>query len=209
MPGALILALLAPAFAGGEVDAATAAEVVRLENTMNTLAQKSSWEGVERMYEKLTRLEVPLSTHIHYTAALSAQSQGQIDVAWERLERAVRDEAAVKREKKGKVDYRKTLPTEVSEEDPDLGVAKGALDALRSRYGRVNIVVDGRRLAVLIRLGAKPFSTTEREAIATAQTQLSQKFVFSGPLPVGKYMVDGEMFVVAPGESLEVEVLPR
>ena len=87
--------------------------------------------------------------------------------------------------------------------------AKSALDDLRSRYGRVDIVVDGKRLAVLIRMGAKPFSKTEREAIAAAQTQLSQRFVYAGPLPIGKYMVDGQMFEVGPGETVQVEVLPR
>lgn len=192
-----------------EVDKATAAEVVRLQTSLDTLAQKSSWDGVERMYRKLLELQVPLTPHIHYTASMSSQARGEVDAAWARLERALREPAALEAEPDGKIDLRKCVPDTLDEADPEVVAARGALEALRSRYGRVSIVVDAKRLPILIRMGAKPFSSTEREAITSAQSHLSQRFVFEGPLPVGKYMVDGQMFEVEPAGKVTVEVLPR
>lgn len=215
MPGALIALLLAgvatPAHAGPEQELTAAqreklGEVRRLTVDLDRLAQKLSWDGVERVYAKLVALQVPLTTHIHYTAALSAQANGDVATSWRRLERALREIPAVKEKPSGGIDYRKTLPERVQEFDGDGAAARGALDRLKSAYGTVDIQVDAKRLPALIRLGAKPFTQTEREAIKAAQSAVSADFAYEGPLPVGRYMVDGQMFEVTNTEPVEVKV---
>lgn len=201
----------APAFAG-KPEVPTEAKVLaaerhRLETDLDKLAQKLSWDGVERTYAKMLALQVPLDTHVHYTAALSAESRGDVNLAWLRLERALRDLPALKEKPLANgVDPKKTLPEQVVEIEGDGLAARDALDRLKSMYGRAVIAVSPNRLPALVRLGSKPFTLTEREAIKQAQSALSVGFAFEGLLPNGRYMVDGEMFEVTTEAPVTVNV---
>ncbi len=186
------------------------AERYRLQLEMDKLAKKTHWTGVERAYGKMLTLQVPLSTHTHYTAALAAEARGDMRESWRRLERALREEAVVDMvEPDSDFSIKKTLP-EVVDTDSESGQsARAAYEQLRTRYGRVGITVHRTRLPALVRVGTKPFSKTEREAIERGQKALSAKFEYEGLLPIGRYMVDGEFFEVTPGEVSEVKVEKR
>ena len=183
------------------------AERFRLEEAMNRLAKRTSWSGVERIYTQMLALEVPLSTHTHYTAALAAEANGDIILSWKRLERALREPVAiVAPDPEGGPAISKSLPDEVDISSESAVAARAAYVQLLQRYGRVAVKVERGRLPALVRLGAKPFSKTEREAISRAQAGLAAGFVYEGLLPIGRYMVDGEMFEIKAGELSELEV---
>jgi hypothetical protein len=204
----LIMGLLAgPAHA---TDQAAAAERYRLETELGRHAGAARWSGVERTYKKLLALQVPLSTHAHYTAALCAESRGDILETWLRLERALRHEnaLAVPVDEAG-FSVARTVPETVDRSDEVTQKAMSTYTSLGERYGRVSITVGKGRLPALVRLGAKPFGSTERGAITTGQETLAKEKRFVGMLPAGKYMVDGEMFDVAPGELVILKVGER
>ncbi|MEZ4318976.1 MAG: hypothetical protein R3F61_15790 [Myxococcota bacterium] len=186
------------------------AELYRLEQEMDRLAKRTHWVGVERTYAQMLELQTPLTTHTHYTAALAAEARGDMRESWIRLERALREESAVKMvEPDTGFSIKKTLPLKVDTDSESGQSARAAYEQLRTRYGRVGITVHKTRLPALVRVGEKPFSKTEREAIERGQKSLSVSFHYEGLLPVGRYMVDGEFFEVAPGEIHEVKVEKR
>jgi len=186
------------------------AELYRLREEMDGLAKRTQWAGVERAYARMLQLQVPLTTHSHYTAALAAEARGDMRESWVRLVRALREQASPEMVgPDGGVFIENTLP-EVVDVDSESGqAARAAYDQLRTRYGRVQITVHKTRLPALIRVGAKPFSKTERGAIERGQRSLSARFEYAGLLPVGRYMVDGEFFEVQAGEVYEVKVSKR
>lgn len=183
------------------------AERYRLEMELDRHARALRWKGVERTYEKLLGLQVPVSTHAHYTAALSSESQGDVTETWTRLERAIRHENALGVQPDGDgFTPSASVPVEVDLTEPQTKRAFEHYDGLTQRYGRVSIVVGKGRIAVLVRMGAKPFGSVERKAITSGQKALAQEHRYVGLLPVGKYMVDGEIFDVVPGELVVVRV---
>jgi hypothetical protein len=208
-------AVTAPAQAGRRdavelTDEEKEAERYRLQLEMDKLAKKTHWSGVERSYAKMLTLQIPLTTHTHYTAALAAEARGDMRESWRRLERALREEAVVEMvEPVSDFSIKKTLPEVVDTESESGQAARAAYEQLRTRYGRVGITVHRTRLPALVRVGSKPFSKTEREAIERGQKALSADFEYEGLLPVGRYMVDGEFFEVTPGETSEVSVDKR
>lgn len=218
---AFLMVLSAPAGAGGEVvvDAEAApppvarseadAERYRLEQELDRLAQRSTWPGVERVYGALLMLQVPLGTHVHFVAAQAAEARGDMLESWVRLERALREKGALDQPVTEGFSVLKTLPESVDESVDPGAAARLAFDALRSRYGRVEIVVEKGRVPALIRTSEKPFSATEREAIQRGQKLLVDDLRYAGLLPVGRYMIDGEFFEVKAGESHAVTVARR
>ncbi|MCB9676159.1 MAG: hypothetical protein H6737_13645 [Alphaproteobacteria bacterium] len=184
-----------------------AAERYRLEQEMDKLAKKTQWTGVERTYAQMLELQTPLTTHTHYTAALAAEARGDMRESWIRLERALREQSVVEMvEPDVGFSIKKTLPEVVDTESESGQAARAAYEQLRTRYGRVGITVHKTRLPALALVSAKPFSKTEREAIERAQKALSVKYEYEGLLPLGRYMIDGEFFEVAPGEIQKVRV---
>lgn len=196
-----------PAQAGGQE---SAAERYRLETEMDRHAGAARWAGVERSYAKLLQLQIPLATQTHYTAALSAESRGDVLETWLRLERALRHKNAleVPVDDEG-FSLASTVPAEVDRASEVVQKAMATYTSLGERYGRVSITVEKGRIPALVRLGAKPFGSTERGAIATGQETLAKEERFVGMLPIGKYMVDGEMFEIQSGELRVVTVAQR
>ncbi len=209
--GRITLALLllggpSVAYGGSRVEA----ERYRLETELDRHASANRWKAVERDYVRLLQLQVPLSTRTHYTAALAAESQGDILATWQRLERAIRHENALDAPPlEDGTAIAPTLPASIDRTDPITRAALKTYNSLLDRYGRVSISVKEGRIPALVRLGAKPFGSTEREAIRHGQRALASASRFVGLLPVGRYMVDGESFEVKPGELTIVQVEPR
>lgn len=182
------------------------AERYRIEQEMDRFAQRSTWPGVERAYAALIELQTPLSTHVHFSAAQAAEARGDMLESWVRLERALREKGALEQPAAVGISVLKTLPESVDESVDPGAAARAAFEALRSRYGRVEITVEKGRLPALVRVGEKPFSATEREAITRGQTMLSDHMRYVGLLPLGRYMVDGEFFEVKAGELQSLTV---
>lgn len=186
-----VLFLLLATLVAVPAHASAEAERYRLQQELQKLASRNAWNGVERTYADLVKLQLPLAPIDHLLASQAAQNRGETIAAMDRLALAVDacDEAS-------------------AAADPSWQEAKRGLDALRSRYGKVDISVVPPRLPALIRYDP-PFAVQEREAIARAREQLSQSRAYVGLLPVGKYMVDGLAFEVETGaELLRIRVVP-
>lgn len=204
----MALALGGPAFAG-KPDVDVGAERYRLELELDRHAGSTRWKGVERTYAKLAALQIPLTTRAHYTAAIAAENQGDVLSTWKRLERAIRHKNALQDEDDGDGEgfrWGATVPAEIDFSDDATQQAVTLYNSLTERYGRVTIQVGKGRLPALVRLGAKPFGATERGAIARGQEELASSQRFSGLLPIGSYMVDGERFAVVAGDLTVVRV---
>ena len=92
----ILLCTILSALAQG--DEARQAEHVRLSETMQKLASRNAWEGVERTYQELGALGIPLTDGDHYLAAQAAWSLGDVDAVRLRLEQtlALRDDQEIK-----------------------------------------------------------------------------------------------------------------
>lgn len=164
---------------------ASEAEHYRLGQELRRLAERNAWKGVERVYEQMVALG-ELKARDHLLAYQAARARGDVEVAWARLERALAAEG----------------------EPETLEAARSEREALGARFGRVTIEVVPPRLDVLVAYEA-PFATEEREALERARSTLLAAHRFEGLLPVGRYMVDGEVFEVHPhGEPLALRVAP-
>lgn len=181
---ALLLATLlgGPALAGDD----QIAERNRLREEMVDLAQRNAWKGVDRMYVKIVEDELGAEPGDHLMGAQASTNLGEILVAIDRLEAAVKIE----------------LPAEGADEDQVKahGQAKAKLDDIFKRYGRVEIKVGNTRLPGLVRFDL-PFGTEERETIQVAREKILEERTYKGLLPVGDYMIDGEKFQVAASQS--------
>lgn len=175
----LLLALAGPA-------TASEAEHYRLGQELRRLAERNAWKGVERVYEQMTALGEPLRARDHLLGYQAARARGDVEVAWARLERAL-----------------------AASGDPDtLEAVRAERESLGARFGRVAIEVVPPRLDVLVAYET-PFATEERQALERARSTLLAEHRFEGLLPVGRYMVDGEVFEVLPhGEPLALRVAP-
>jgi hypothetical protein len=186
----LLLPLFAlPAYGGGSNEA----ERYRLQSEMDRLARRNVWKGVERTYTELLALEIALSTGDHLLGAQASQSRGEMLQAMERFAAAV---------KAGQ-------PAESAEgsDNAPLAEAVRTLEFFTSRYGRVDIVVDKGRIAMLVRTDGMPFSAQERESIVYARDHVVKDKIFRGLLPIGNYMIDGEKFeITATDEWHEIRV---
>ena len=196
-----------PAYGGEDV----AAELYRLEAEMDRLARRNVWKGVERTYGELLALNVPLATGDHLLAAQASQSRGEMLQAMERFEAAVKaGEVKELADGAGSVDG--SDPADPADPVPDspLAEAKRTLEVFTSRYGRVDILIDKSRIAMLVRTDGMPFSAQERESIVYARDAVVNRKLFRGLLPVGNYMIDGEKFEVSANpEWHEIRINPQ
>lgn len=165
--------------------AASEAERYRLGQEMQRFAERQAWKGVERAYDQLLALG-GLTARDHLLAYQAARARGEVEVAWARLELALAAEG----------------------DDDARAMALHERESLTARFGRVSIEVVPPRLDVLVAYQA-PFAPEERRALDQARATLLAEHRFDGLLPVGRYMVDGEIFEVRPhGDPLALRIAP-
>jgi hypothetical protein len=175
------LVLVAPADALAQ-DAQALAEKQRLIEEMRKLAQRNAWGGVERNYELLVELKVPIEFDVHQLGAEAARTLGKTYQMYRRLERAV-------------------------ELDPQPELIE-TIKVMEKTYGRVRIEGNERWSVVLSRQ-AMPFAPDERKSIEYAMTVLAESGSFEGMLPGGDYVVGNKSFSVAPGTKWTEIVLEK
>ena len=172
---AVLLALMiaqAPAEEGSEPDAATMAEYYRLSDEMKKLSKRQIWEGVERHYESLEELHVPLDYDDYVAGAMAARHQGEVMVAYERLQEAAKLNGT----------------REVIE----------WLWSIDTAYGRVSLCtqpVAPSQLSVQV----MPLLPDQRAAIDAAVRKVEEVGCYDGMLPEGEYVFAEQSFSVTPG----------
>jgi hypothetical protein len=181
--------LVAPVWADDSVStAATAptqsqiAEQDRISDEMRQLSKRGVWSGVERKYEQLGRLGIPMQASDHLTAAYAARESGELNKVYERLKAAASVEGT-----KEIVDW---------------------LYDIDHNYGRVTLVADGQRSAKLS-VAEMPLDPNQRKAIQAAIDICDKKGRFVGLLPRGRYEFATQAFRVEPGVGVRVEVSPE
>jgi hypothetical protein len=167
----------------------SAAEVLRLYDEMKKLAAKNAWSGVARYYEQVEAMGpegFALATDaagLHTLAAEAARNAGDTRRYLTLLQRtltalagATGDEAAARREQ-----------------------IEQAMAGLESAYGTVRISPRSEKKkaqgTTLVR-EVMPFPVDERRSIEAAAAQLAASGSFSGMLPAGVYLLDGQTITV-------------
>lgn len=138
------------------------AEKLRLEEEMKKLAGKNAWTGVERNYEALEALKMPLSFDDYFLGAQAARYLGKTFEQYSRLEKAKKLDAK----------------PEITQE----------LEALDGSYVRVELQGYEKRL-VFVKPMVMPFAPDQRKSIEWASTVTSNTGSFRGMLPPGEYVV--------------------
>ncbi len=174
-------ALVVPSVAVAQ-DAQALAEKNRLVEEMKKLAQRNAWGGVERSYEQLTELRVPVEYDIHLLGAEAARSLGKTYSMYRRLERAV-------------------------ELDPQPEVLQ-TIKAMEKSYGRVKVLGNSRWKVELER-PSMPFAPDERKSIEYAKAILAEAGEFEGMLPAGDYLIGGKAFTVEAGTKWQEVTVER
>ena len=158
---------------------AAAAEGRRLAQDIRQLAAREAWVGVERKFQELVALGVPLTYEDWWRGAQAARSLGRVDEVYLRLQAA----AAL---------------------DP----TREALDwlyAIDSNYGHVSLRAEP-PLGVALRVAEMPFDPDARLAVEWAVAEVGRAAAFEGLLPRGSYDFAAHPFVVEPGVSVQIDV---
>lgn len=170
----LLGALSASAWAQSP-DEALRAEQGRLQSEIQRLAERETWDGVERLYLQLQSLEeqgLPMTYAEHILGAQSAQSRGDVTVLRTRLQRAI--------------------------DEWDTPFAVNWFETLETRYGQLSVTVSPRFKELLVlRAVEPPFEADARAAIEFAQTSLDEEQAFEGWLPSGEYTLGARRFTVS------------
>ena len=171
-----------PSFAG-----AAEAERYRLQTELENLARKNAWTGVNRVYQDLTALGLPLQLSDYMLGSQASIQLGDLLEGLKRLQLG--------------------LAAATPDDDPqsDYARAKDAANAILGRFGVVQILV-GDCVPVLI-LQPLPFAQDERDALNKAREQVRTSKSYTGLLPAGSYSVDTIRFDVVAGQSMaEIKV---
>ena len=152
-------------------------EAQRLQVELQRLTVRGAWKGVERTYLRMVALEVDLAPSTHVMGAQSARMSGQLAVCMDRLALAGQLEAVGDPEQQAQSD------------------AAQQLEHMRQRFGKVELKVGKGRLPALVRF-EMPFAPEERDLIVAARDEVRKQREYSGLLPVGVYMIDGDRFEV-------------
>lgn len=177
------------------------AEVQRLAEEMNHLAEKNAWTGVDRTYRQLETLgdgAFALARDpavLHFLGAQAARNLGDI------------------RRYKSLVQRAKTalLATGRPADDAQLQTLESELTAIDQAYGAVSIAPRSKRSANAKKGEAvgpelvpavMPFAGDQRVSIERARTQLLETGSFSGLLPAGDYTLGEESFTVIAGTNM-------
>lgn len=146
------------------------ARLVQLRETIEKLAAKNHWNGVERQWTELVALDLPIPVELWRIGAQAARLRGDTWNAYQRL-----------------VQVLKLTP-----DDPD---ALAQMREIRDHYGRVTV---WRVEATPIALTAAetPFHPDQRASITFAAETLAETGGFDGMLPRGTYTLGPHSLVV-------------
>lgn len=158
------------------------AEHARLSDEMERLSQRQIWEGVDKTFRKLLRLEVPLTEKDYLTAAFAARELGRVLQVRDRLKEAARIHGT-----REIVDW---------------------LWDIDNNYGRVELVSVPARSSTLAPK-VMPFDPNQRKAVEHAVRSVEDDGLFVGMLPKGEYTFSGQQFSVEAGIDVRIEVSPR
>lgn len=155
-------------------------ELLRIMDDLEGLAERQVWNGVDRNYTKLLELEdVSIPRDIHMTAAAAARALGDMNAAYERLERA----NAIERT-----------------EEVD-----SWLREIQETYAKVELVLEPAR-SVDLTAETMPFDPSQRQTVERAIESMKEDGYFLGLLPEGVYFLGGERFEVTAGVDTRVDL---
>lgn len=163
-------------------DPVSEAERVRLSQDIKQLAQREVWVGVERKFQELQALELPLGFDDLYRGACAARALGDVQAVYDRLKAAAAIEP-----RRDVVDW---------------------LYAIDHAYGKVTLIADPPK-RVTLSVAEVPFDPDERAAVLAAIDRVAREGGFSGLLPRGTYTFVDHEFRVEPGVSQHIEVNMR
>ncbi len=178
----LALAIFASFVLPTEAQAGTRdeAELARLIDDLESLAERQVWNGVERRYDQIMELEgVDVPREVHLTAAYAARALGQVYETYVRLERVTAIQS--------------------SEE------IEAWMRDIQEEYARVTLAVEPRR-AVELAIETRPFDPDQRQQVETAALAMATEGYFVGMLPEGVYFLGGERFEVIAGVDTTVDL---
>ena len=163
-------------------DPAVMAEYYRLHDEMQKLAKRQVWSGVNRYYEEMEALGVPLDYHDYVAGALAARHEGEVMVAYDRLQAAARIDGT----------------REVIE----------WLWSIDTAYGRVTLATQPLEPSTL-EVTQLPMLPDQRAAVEAAIRQVDETGAYDGMLPEGDYTFAGQLFTVTPGpKEVSIVVTP-
>ena len=180
---ALLLLAPAPAHAG---KAEQRAEIHRLLEEIDRLAEKNAWTGVERAYLKLVSLDRrgdKLDHDVHLLGATAAQSRGDSYAVYLRLERALQVER-----RQPTLEWLATLVATNTRVSLEISPLVGGEVPLES----VDPITDPAQLKVL----------------DAARAALAEKRYFEGLLPMGRYRFGDKRFDLYGQPELELTLRP-
>lgn len=163
-------------------DPAQQAEYYRLSDEMARLAERQVWLGVERKFQQLQALDVPLSYQDYWHGALAARNLGDVQGSYERLSEAAKIEGT-----REVIDWLWSIDTE---------------------YGRVELRTEPAGPSTLA-IAAMPIVPDQRAAVEAAQRQIAETGAYSGMLPEGDYTFADQAFTVSAGpKAVTIVVQP-
>ena len=174
----MLVLLLALALADDPVqvdpadDPAVMAEYYRLHDEMQKLAKRQVWGGVGRYYAEMEALGVPLTYDDYVAGALAARNEGEVMLAYDRLQAAARIDGT----------------REVIE----------WLWSIDTAYGRVTLGTVPLEASTL-QVAQLPMLPDQRAAVEAAIRQVEATGTYDGMLPEGEYTFAGQSFTVTPG----------
>lgn len=162
------------------------AEARRLVQEMNDLAERNAWVGVSRAYERVLALpDVDLDTATHWLAAEASRNQGDMVMAWVRL-------------------------NQVLSVEPLHSNAIYQRAVIEASYGEVTLRTPGGPDPTPVLMGEDlGFNPEYRFAFEHAQEALDEFGRYEGLLPLGRYQLGEVEFEVLGGDPLMVKVRPN
>ena len=164
-------------------DPAVMAEYYRLHDEMAKLAKRQVWSGVSRYYGEMEVLGVPLVYEDYVAGAMAARHEGEVMLAYERLQAAARIEGT-----REVIDW---------------------LWSIDTAYGRVTLRTEPLKPSTL-EVGALPMLPDQRAAVVAAIHEVEETGAYDGMLPEGVYTFAGQTFTVSPGpKEVVIVVKPK
>ncbi len=149
-------------------------EVRRLATSIDKLAQKNAWDGVERAYTSIVELGGTEDRDAVLLAAEAARNRGDVANRLARLQTA------------------QQLANDAE--------TKGLIDGVGAEFGQVALSCKGPCPTLLPEV--EPFRPDLKNAIAFANTSIDSATRFEGYVPVGDYVFGYRKFTVRAGDDV-------